>query len=46
VQAAAADTQLVTALRMSDFDLALDRALHPPNRPPEQRPTEIRRSKP
>jgi hypothetical protein len=46
VQAAAADTQLLTALRLREVDLALERALQPANRSQEQRPPEPRRAKP
>jgi len=46
IQAAAADTQLLTDLRRTDIDAALERALHPANRPPETRPQELRRAKP
>jgi hypothetical protein len=46
LQAAAADTQLLTALRLREVDLALERALHPANRSQEQRQPEPRRAKP
>ena len=46
VQAAAADTQLLTALRPGELDLALERALRPQSPSPEPRPSEARRAKP
>jgi hypothetical protein len=46
VQAAAADTQLLTALRPAEVDLALERALRPQSPLPESRPSEPRRAKP
>jgi hypothetical protein len=46
VQAAAADTQLLTALRIREVDLALERALQTNNRSQEPRPPEPRRAKP
>lgn len=46
VQAAAADTQLRTALSLLDVDRALERALRPQNTPPPHRAGEPRRAKP
>jgi len=46
VQAAAADTKLRDSLNLADLDSALERALHPRNRPPEPRLSEPRRAKP
>ncbi len=46
IQAAAADTQLLTALRLADVDAALDRALAAQARFPESRGAEARRLKP